>query len=190
MINGSFTSHIEAPLKKVWQILLDRAEHPENYAGGPPASTIKERSTDGFVRELQYGKRSVTERVSIDNQAHRIVFEVLGHKVLRGSVNHAIINERPDGGVTVAFTMDYSIIPPATENQVPNLRSDIESSLVDVKRKAEAGWPLRHRDSDDLLEHNQLGVSVSVGAGHTSEEEDPSAVPIGMGVPAEVPEPL
>src|SRR3954447_11182307 len=86
-----FSTPIHACLDTVWNILLDKIEHPEKYIPGVSGTKILERYTDGFLREIDANGLVLRERVTIDREAGEITFDVVEHPLFSGRMINRVV---------------------------------------------------------------------------------------------------
>ncbi len=179
MMDGSFTSPVNAAPETVWALLKERVEHPEQFTTGLKEAKILEQSPSGVLRELSFGARSWKEQVTVEENEHRITYELVEHPTLEGDLVHQFL-PREGGGVTVAFTLNYRYKSGAAGNNALDLGQAVQDSLVDLKNRAEERGRVEVADLNDYHATSRLGTEPSVSSSapeqsQVKEEEDPQA---------------
>lgn len=133
------TSRVEASPDTVWAVLLDKMEHPQRYMEDALDVEILERDDAGVVRQLVLpGGVAFRERIAADPGAKTVTFTLLDHPVYEGTVLNRLL-ALSDGGVELAFELDWKPRPGASEDRDPGeTLALIRSSAVQTKRIAEA----------------------------------------------------
>jgi hypothetical protein len=99
---------VNAPVEAIWNLLVDKAEHPEQYSPYKlELCDIHETSPNGLRRELKTAEMHVVERVTFDKGAGTVTFAVENHPVYSGFILEKVTPpEDPDGLPILTFTMD------------------------------------------------------------------------------------
>jgi ribosome-associated toxin RatA of RatAB toxin-antitoxin module len=163
MMDGSFTSPIDAAPETVWALLKERVEHPEQFTEGLKEAKMLEQSPSGVLRELSFGARSWKERVTVEENEHRITYELVEHPTLEGDLVHQFL-PREGGGVTVAFTLNYRYKNGATSNNAMDLGQAVQDSLLDLKNRAEEKGRVETAGLNDYHAASRLGTEPSASS--------------------------
>lgn len=132
------TSRVEASPDTVWAVLLDKMEHPQRYMEDALDVEILERDDAGVVRQLVLpGGVAFRERIAADPGARTITFTLLDHPVYEGAVVNRLL-ALPDGGVELAFELDWRARGTAEDRDPEETLALIRSSATQTKRIAEA----------------------------------------------------
>ena len=86
MPHVSYESAIKAPMDLVWELLHEKAEHPERFYPGLREAKILERHGDGFLRQVTTEVGEVrTERLVSDRRNMQITATLVDHPVYSGT---------------------------------------------------------------------------------------------------------
>lgn len=132
-------SRVDASPNAVWAVLLDKMVHPQRYIEDALDASILDRSGEGVVRRLVLpGEVAFRERISADPRERTITFTLLDHPLYEGTVLNRLL-VAPDGGVELAFELDWRLRPGCVDDRDPEeLFALIRSSVMHTKRIAEA----------------------------------------------------
>lgn len=139
MPNHRVCSRVEATPETVWAVLLDKMDHPQRYLAEALDADLLERNELDAVRRLMLpGGVAFRERISADPAARTITFTLLDHPVYEGTVLNRLL-ESPDGGVELAFELDWRLRAGALDLRDPGEPlALIQGSILQTKRIAEA----------------------------------------------------
>ena len=106
----SHTTLVNAPVETIWQLLLDKVEHPDKYINGVTDVEVEPGREGVTIRRmtLPTGKR-ITEAITADERTRVVVFKSIGDPDAVALVTNTIFEE--DGEVFLNFT--YSGAPRA-----------------------------------------------------------------------------
>jgi len=76
MLSFSATISVHAPLEVVWELLVDKVEHPDRYVSGVQGLEILEKYPDGVLRQLTH-PMPIKERISINRDRLEIIFKLV-----------------------------------------------------------------------------------------------------------------
>ncbi|MDI1356331.1 MAG: DUF1857 family protein [bacterium] len=122
---------VQAPLQKVWEHLLYKIDHPENFVPGVSNVKILEKSADATLRKMDLtmpvGTNSVTEKITATPYCVR--FQIIEHPLVKGYVeNYAkALNEH---STLLTYVMNWEF----RENRQTANNSDLLKSAV-IKSK-------------------------------------------------------
>ena len=101
---------VDASLQTIWNVLLDRIEHPDRYMQGVDSFQFVESTEDYAVREILIQNFPLRERITIDERLGEVRYELLEHPLFRGDVYNALIppaEDDPKAKPVVQFRMDW-----------------------------------------------------------------------------------
>ena len=80
LLNTIYSTPVNAPKELVWQVLLDKMQNPDRYMPYP----IKELKVlahyqDGVLREITTPEMHAIERVTVDESAGKITYDILNY---------------------------------------------------------------------------------------------------------------
>jgi len=108
-----FRHHIpvKAPLETVWELLLDKVEHPQRYIESVLEYTILDRSKDWVLREMKLpGQATLRELVVLDERDHVITFTLIDHPCFEGEVTNRVSpSPEQEGLAELEFAMDWRL---------------------------------------------------------------------------------
>jgi len=89
---AQFSTIVNASLEKVWEHLILKIEHPENFVPGVSNVLILEKTTDFIIREMTV---TTTEAITVLKEKitfipYKVRFELLEHPKLDGFVDNDI----------------------------------------------------------------------------------------------------
>jgi len=89
---AQFSTIVNASLEKVWEHLILKIEHPENFVPGVSNVLILEKTTDFIIREMTV---TTTEAITVLKEKitfipYKVRFELLEHPKLEGFVDNDI----------------------------------------------------------------------------------------------------
>jgi hypothetical protein len=138
---ATFSTPVNAPLATVWALLLDKIEDPQRYISAVQHSAIRERFSDGVLREMQTAQMQLTERITIDESSHTISFTLVDHPQFSGAIRNtvAIDPQAPETATVLTFTLDWSDRQPGSTGESETaLAATLKQALLDTKALAEA----------------------------------------------------
>lgn len=98
---------VAAPRERLWELLLDKVENPAMDMPGIESCEIVERDGDRLTRRTTTMARTVTERVAIDRERHRVTYTMLDHPLYLGYIEHRL-DDTDGSGIQVTFTVDLT----------------------------------------------------------------------------------
>ena len=142
MLHATASSPVNASLKTVWSLLLDKVENPGRYIKAVKGSKVLTRYDDGILREMKTDKMTVKERISIDEQAREVKFTLVDHPLFTGETINKIVpppSNRPEEPLTVTFVLQWE---PRTEESEKIITQEeinqvIHHAVLDLKSIAE-----------------------------------------------------
>lgn len=101
---------VDAALQTIWDVLLDRIEHPGRYLAGMDSFSFPEGNEEYAVREVIMNGQPLRERITIDERQGEIRYELIDHPLFAGDVYNALIPPDPHdlkAKPIVQFRMDW-----------------------------------------------------------------------------------
>jgi ribosome-associated toxin RatA of RatAB toxin-antitoxin module len=86
----SFSALTKTPLEKVWNDLLFKIEHPENFVPGVSNVLILEKTTESVIRKMDVAMNefTVTLKEKITFHPYKVRFELMEHPTMEGYVDN------------------------------------------------------------------------------------------------------
>ena len=141
----AFDMPVNADLQTIWNVLLDKIEHPERYQAGVEATRFPESTDTYAIREIQLPDNTVVkERITIDERMGEVRYELLDDAMFTGEVKNNLIppaGDDPRAMPIVQFTMDWR--PRNKEAMelelefIPQLEASIQEGVRFIKDLAE-----------------------------------------------------
>lgn len=123
---------VNASLQTIWEVLLDRIEHPERYMQGIDSFDFVESTEDYAVRELRLQGFPLRERITIDERLGEVRYALQDHPLFQGDVYNALIppaSDDPKALPVVQFRMDWQPLNPEAQATEAESREALEESL-------------------------------------------------------------
>jgi ketosteroid isomerase-like protein len=110
---------VNAPIEAIWNLLVDKAEHPEKYSPYPlERFKIHETFPNGLRREIKTSAMHLIERVTFDKDAGTVTFEVEDHPIYSGFILEKVTPPEDPGALPIlTFTMDLQPRSATSEQQ-------------------------------------------------------------------------
>lgn len=124
-----FSTPVHARLETVWNILLDKAEHPDRFIPGVEQVSISDRFEGGFIRQMKTQGMEITERIIIDAEGGEIRFELLEHPLFSGFIVNRVVptsRQSPVAPQTLTFQVEWI---PKTDEADRSLREEMTSAV-------------------------------------------------------------
>jgi len=136
----SFSTNVHAPFETIWELMLDRIEHP-------PVSAVKEvriieRRDDVLVREVQARWLRFRERVTIDPGKREIRYTMQEHPLFFGSAIMRAVplsRQSPVSPVHLSMVLDWTAKNEEAERSIiGTMPAEIQQEVLSIKDEAEA----------------------------------------------------
>lgn len=135
---------VDAELQTIWNVLLDRIEHPDRYLAGVEAFSFPESEEDYAVREVIIDGAQLRERITINENIGEVRYQLLNHPYFAGDVYNELIppaQDDPKAKPVVQFRMDWQPMNDearAVENEaMPVLEASLKDAVHYVRDLAE-----------------------------------------------------
>jgi hypothetical protein len=137
----SFSANVLAPVETLWELLLRRIEHPNEYLPGIEEVLITERHGDVLTREVRGKGLFIKERVTIDPRKREIRYLLLEHPLFSGVVTHSVVPlSRQSPVAPVRLSMVANWVPRNEEAEgliVKTMSSALQQEIQGIKEEAE-----------------------------------------------------
>ena len=136
----SFSINVNAAFETIWELMLDRIEHPP--IPGIKEVQIIERRDDFLVREVRARWLFIRESVSIDRAQREIRFKMEEHPLFFGSATMRAIplsRQSPVSPVQLSMVVDWVPKDDEAEQKIlATMPSEIQQEVLSIKEEAEA----------------------------------------------------
>lgn len=133
-----YASHSEtvvASVQTIWQLLLDRIENPARFMPGVEYSEILVRGEGFVIRRMKAGTLELTERITADQEARRVLFVLVDHPTYSGSIENLVTTSLEGGYPTLTFTLDWTARDGAPDD--PDLTAALVRTVKRTKKLAQ-----------------------------------------------------
>lgn len=134
---------VHAEHDTLWNLLLDRVQHPERFTPGITDMQILEKTDDGVVREMKLHGNLVKERITIKPYDSEIDHELLEHPQFTGVVVMRIVRTARQSPVAPQY-LEYDLELQRKSFKVEGIVggeeemiADFETELRRLKSRAE-----------------------------------------------------
>lgn len=138
MFYFSATITVNAPSEIVWELLVDKSEHPDRYVAGVEGLEILERYPDGFLRTFTKPMH-IKEKISINEQKREVIFTLVDPQVFSGYFFNRI--HTPEDTSTSHINLEYGFAVEPVDPNVPldefKLPAMFFDTLMHTKQMAE-----------------------------------------------------
>ena len=137
---ASYKTAVDVPADRLWDLMLDKMEHPDRYVPGIQRVEILKRFDNGDVeRVLRVGEgeaaKSIHELVHADPRTRTVIYKLIDDPVFSGFVANAVFEE--DGRVELDFTMHWTPKTGPEPTGGPDWGELVRAAVLQVKSIAE-----------------------------------------------------
>ncbi len=125
---------IQASKERVWEILLDKIFHPDQYIPGVIEFEWKERNEHEYVRTIYTETDDVVELIALDEPNLTVRSTLVRHVCMKGTLVQRVVED--SDGTTLIFEQDKVI----TIDEIKDLdmQPALDAAIIQIKEKAEA----------------------------------------------------
>ena len=134
---------VHAEHDTLWNLLLDRLQHPERYLQGVTEARIVEKTDELISREFKLHGKPVKERISIDPHAGELRHELLEHPQFTGTIVTRVLSTARQSPVAPLYR-EYELELQRKSFQLEGLVraeeeivADFEAEMHQLKSRAE-----------------------------------------------------
>lgn len=136
----TFSIDVRAPFAAIWELMLDRIEHPAPQA--MKEVRIIERREEYLVREVRARWLTFVERITIDRGKREIRFAIQDHPLFLGSATMRAVplsRQSPVSSVRLSMTLNWMSKNEEAERRVmETMPAEIKQEVMSIKEAAEA----------------------------------------------------
>lgn len=136
-----FSTPVYAPLVTVWELLLLKAEYPQNYLPGVVETRWLEKYADGFLREVRTEGMVIRERVTVDEPKGEIRYLLVEHPLFSGQVINRVVptaRQSPVAPQILTIIVDWLPKDEAAEQTIrESMPAQIQQEVLSLKEMAE-----------------------------------------------------
>lgn len=136
----SFSINVQAPFETIWQLMLDRLEHPAPQL--MKEVRILERQGDFLVREVRARWLFFVEHVTIDKAKREIRYSMQDHPLFFGSATMRAVplsRQSPVSSVRLSMELHWTPKDEEAEGKIrQTMPAEIRQEVLSVKEEAEA----------------------------------------------------
>lgn len=111
MPQASHSVMVRAPLERLWGLLLDKIERPQDYLPEVREVEILERQPGYLLRRMRVAEMELVERVTVFEKRHEVDYVLVDHPVYAGQVVNRIEElyetEEPGLPLRLTFALDW-----------------------------------------------------------------------------------
>lgn len=124
---------IKASKEKLWELLLDKIHHPDQYIPGIEEFEIKERAENEIVRTLFTEMDDVVELIIINPATFEIKTSLVRHSFMKGDLIQRI--EETAEGINLVFEQSREIT--LEELKGLDMQPALDAAVLDMKERVE-----------------------------------------------------
>lgn len=132
----SYSEAVNCSEQKLWDLLLDKAQHPEKTIKQITESKIIQKYPDGFLREMTAVGLNIKERITIDEKSHQIKFVLVDNESFDGYFLNKIENKT--GELILTYIQDWKPKNPEVQDLDLQFLPILQSAVLAMKKLAES----------------------------------------------------
>lgn len=133
----SHSERVRCSQERLWDLLLEKAQHPERTIKQVTESKILQKYDDGFLREMTAVGMNIKERITINEKAREIKFTLVDNAEFDGYFLNKI--EGNDGELVLTYLQDWT---PKDKNATKDFDLQflpvMKNAVLAMKKLAEA----------------------------------------------------
>jgi hypothetical protein len=122
--------------QKLWDLLLDKAQHPEKTIKQVTESKIIQKYPDGFLREMTAVGLNIKERITIDEKSNQIKFVLVDNENFDGYFLNKIENK--NGELILTYLQDWKPKNPEVQDLDLQFLPILQNAVLAMKKLAES----------------------------------------------------
>jgi len=131
----SYSERVSCSQEILWDLLLDKAQHPERTIKQVTESKILQTYSDGFLREMTAVGLNIKERITIDAKNQEIRFVLMDNESFDGYFLNKIENK--NGELVLTYTQDWKPKNPEVQDLDLQFLPVLKNAVLAMKKLAE-----------------------------------------------------
>jgi len=132
----SHSEIVSSSLEKLWNLLLEKVEHPDRTIKEVQEVQVLERLSDGILRRMKALDMVITERIVIDESKKEIIFTLIDHPKYNGYFINRI-RELENGSLELTYVQDWESKSGASEQNELEFQEIMKNAVLKMKEMAE-----------------------------------------------------
>ena len=132
----SHSEIVNSSLEKLWNLLLEKVEHPDRTIKEVQEVQVLERLSDGILRRMKALDMVITERIVIDESKKEIIFTLIDHPKYNGYFINRI-RELENGSLELTYVQDWESKSGASEQNELEFQEIMKNAVLKMKEMAE-----------------------------------------------------
>jgi hypothetical protein len=132
----SYSEKVNCSEQKLWDLLLDKAQHPEKTIKQVAESKIIQKYPDGFLREMTAVGLNIKEKITIDEKSHQIKFVLVDNESFDGYFLNKIENK--NGELILTYIQDWKPKNPEVQDLDLQFLPILQNAVLAMKKLAES----------------------------------------------------
>jgi hypothetical protein len=132
----SHSEIVSSSLENLWNLLLEKVEHPDRTIKEVQEVRVLERFSDGILRQMKALDMIITERIVIDESKKEIKFTLINHPKYNGYFINRI-QELESGLLELTYVQDWESKSDATEQNELVFQEIMKNAVLKMKEMAE-----------------------------------------------------
>lgn len=139
MVYASFSTPVNATVEVLWDLLIDKIEHPQKYVPGVSDVKILTKNTEFVLREMTIPTGVLREKITSNLTTREVVFTLVDHSKFSGSVINKIhISDHENEAITLEFTLNWQPINSDISTAEIDMSDTIKQAVLHTKELAES----------------------------------------------------
>jgi hypothetical protein len=132
----SHSEIVRTSLEKLWNLLLQKVEHPDRTIREVQEVIILERFHDGILRQMKALDMVITERIVINESKKEIKFTLIDHPQYNGYFINRV-RELENKLLELTYIQDWELKSGTTKQNELEFQEIIKNAVLEMKKIAE-----------------------------------------------------
>ena len=132
----SHSEIVRTSLEKLWNLLLQKVEHPDRTIREVQEVIILERFHDGILRQMKALDMVITERIVINESKKEIKFTLIDHPQYNGYFINRV-RELENKLLELTYIQDWELKSGTTKQNQLEFQEIIKNAVLEMKKIAE-----------------------------------------------------
>lgn len=132
----SHSEIVRMSLEKLWNLLLQKVEHPDRTIREVQEVIILERFHDGILRQMKALDMVITERIVINESKKEIKFTLIDHPQYNGYFINRV-RELENKLLELTYIQDWELKSGTTKQNELEFQEIIKNAVLEMKKIAE-----------------------------------------------------